>query len=160
MSWWISIVEYLRSPEDGQNNGQFSVKKTIIKALAESAVDLLYYVVGFFTMLYFFFAAYLFWSGGGAYHDIAVRIFDSLSEPYLGSIGIYVILKEMRKRQAKTKSKHLGEYFVYSWLALFLAAIGFIWFSQNYYFDDLMGTITTVTLASLVIYTGGIIHKP
>lgn len=160
MSWWISIIEYLREVESSQNNGQFSAKKTVIKALAESAVDLLYYIVGFFTVLYFFFAAYLFFSSGGIYHDIAVRIFNSLSEPYLGSIGIYVILKEIRKRQFKTKSKHLGEYFVYSWLALFLITLGFTWFSPNYYFDDLMGTITTVTLASLVIYTGGIIHKP
>ena len=160
MSWWISIVEYLRDTENGNSNGRFSLKKTIIKALAESAVDFLYYIVGFFTALYFFIAAYLFFNGGGSYHDIAVRIFGSLSEPYLGSIGIYVILKEIRKRQLKTKSKHLGEYFVYSWLALFLTALVFIWLFPNYYFDELMGAITTIALASLVIYTGGLIHKP
>ena len=31
---------------------------------------------------------------------------------------VYVILKEVRKRQLKTNSKHLGEYFVFSWLTL------------------------------------------
>ena len=160
MSWWISIVEYLRDTENGQNNGQFSVKKVVIKALAESAVDLLYYVVGFFTALYFLVAAYLFFKGGGVYYDVAVRVFDSLSEPYLGSVGIYVILKEIRKRNSKTKSKHLGEYFVYFWLLLFLIAVVLTWISPNYHFDQLMGAITTITLASLVIYTGGIIHKP
>ena len=116
MSWWISIVEYLRDTENDRNNGKFSLKKVVIKALAESAVDLLYYIVGFFTALYFFIAAYLFFKGGGVYRNIAVQIFDSLSEPYLGSVGIYVILKEIRKRNSKTKSKHLGEYFVYFWL--------------------------------------------
>ena len=160
MSWWISIVEYLRDAENGDNNGKFSLKKTITKALAESAVDFLYYIVGFFTFIYFWSAVYLFFWSGGAYHDIAIRIFDSLSEPYLGSVGIYVILKEIRKRNSKTESKHLGEYFVYFWLLLFLIAVVLVWVSPNYHFDELMGAITTVTLASLVIYTGGIIHKP
>lgn len=160
MSWWIAIIEYLREPEDGQSNGKISWKKAVTKALAESAVDFLYYIVGFFTSLYFFLAAYLFFIGGGKYHEIAVKIFDALSEPYLGSVGIYVILKEIRKRQSKVKSKHFGEYFVYLWLVLFLVVLGFIWFLPNYHFDELMGAITTVTLASLVIYTGGIIHKP
>ena len=159
MSWWISIVEYLRNAENDQSNGQFSVKKTVTGALAESAVDLLYYVVGSFTTLYFFAAAYLFFNGGGSYFDIAVRVFNSLSEPYLGSVGIYVILKEVRKRQLKTNSKHLGEYFVFSWLTLFIVAIGFVWISPNYHFDELMSAITTVTLASVVIYTGGLIHN-
>jgi len=160
MSWWLNIIEYLKNSEDNSADGNVSVKKAITNALAESAVDLLYYIVGFFTALYFFIAAYLFFNGGGSYHDIAVRIFGSLSEPYLGSIGIYVILKEIRKRQLKTKSKHLGEYFVYSWLALFLTALVFIWLFPNYYFDELMGAITTIALASLVIYAGGLIHKP
>ena len=160
MSWWISIVEYLRDTENGNSNGRFSLKKTIIKALAESAVDFLYYIVGFFTFIYFLAAVYLFFKSGGAYHDIAVRIFDSLSEPYLGLVGIYVILKEIRKRNSKIKSKHLGEYFVYSWLLLFLIAVVLVWVSSNYHFDQLMGAITTITLASLIIYTGGIIHKP
>ena len=39
-------------------------------------------------------------------------------------------------------------------------AVVLVWVSPNYHFDELMGAITTVTLASLVIYTGGIIHKP
>lgn len=160
MSWWISIIEYLRDTENSPSSGQFSLKKAITKALAESAVDFLYYIVGFFTFIYFWAAVYLFFSSSGAYHDIAVRIFDSLSEPYLGSVGIYVILKEIRKRSSKTESKHFGEYFVYSWLILLFIAIIMVWVSPNYHFDDLMGAITTVTLASLVIYTGGIIHKP
>lgn len=160
MSWWLNIIEHLKSSENNSANSNFSVKKTFNRALAESAVDLLYYIVGFFTFIYFWVAVYLFFNGGGIYYDIAVRIFGSLSEPYLGSVGIYVILKEIRKQNSKTKNKHFGEYFVYSWLVLFLAALGFIWLSPNYHFDHLMGAITTITLASLVIYTGGVIHKP
>lgn len=159
MSWWLNIIEYLRNPENGKSNNDFSFRKIVIQAIAESAVDILYYALGVFTSLYFFSAIYLFFTSG-PYHEIAVKIFGALSEPYFGSVGIYVILKEVRKRQSKTKSKHLGEYFVYSWLVLFLIALGFILFSPNYYFDDLMGAITTTTLVSLVIYTGGVIHKP
>ena len=65
-----------------------------------------------------------------------------------------------RKRQLKTKSKHLGEYFVFSWLILFIVAVGFVGFSPNYHFNEIMGAITTITLALTVIYTGGLLHKP
>lgn len=68
--------------------------------------------------------------------------------------------KEIRKRRFKTKSRHFGEYFVYFWLLFFLVSSGFVWFSPNYAFDDLMASIMTITLALVVIYTGGIIHKP
>ncbi|MBI2446352.1 MAG: hypothetical protein HYV51_00840 [Parcubacteria group bacterium] len=160
MSWWLNIIEYLKNSEDISADGNVSVKKAVTKALAESAVDLLYYIVGLFTTLYFFVAAYLFFLDAGVYNGLFIKIFDSLSEPYLGSVGIYVILKEVRKRQLKTKSKHLGEYFVFSWLILFIVAVGFVWISPNYHFDEIMGAITTITLALTVIYTGGLLHKP
>lgn len=160
MSWWIAIIEYLREPEDSQNNGKISWKKVMAKALAESAVDFLYYIVGFFTSLYFLLAAYLFFVGGGKYHEIAVKIFDALSEPYLGSVGIYVILKEIRKRNLRAESKHFGEFFVLAWTLLFIAGVALVIFTPGFVFDDLMSAITTVTLALIVIYTGGLVHKP
>lgn len=160
MSWWLNIIEYLREPEDSQNNRNFNWKRAVAKALAESAVDFLYYIVGFFTSLYFLSAVYLFFAGGGKYHEIAVKIFDSLSEPYLGSVGIYVILKEIRKRNLRAKSKHFGEFFVLAWTLLFIAGAVLVIFTPEFIFDDLMSAITTVTLALIVIYTGGLVHKP
>lgn len=160
MSWWLNIIEYLRNSENGSGNGNFSFKKTIIRALAESAVDFLYYAVGFFTSLYFLAAAYLFFIGGGEHNDILIKIFDALSEPYLGSVGIYVILKEVRKRNLRIKSKHFGEYFVLAWSTLFLISASLVIWSPNFIFDTLMSAITTITLALVVIYTGGLIHKP
>jgi hypothetical protein len=159
MSWWLNIIEYMRDPENG-SNGQSSLKKAVARAIAESVVDLLYYVIGLFTTLYFLSAVYLFFKGGGIHHNLLVRIFDALSEPYFGSVGIYVILKEIRKRQLRTKSRHFGEYFVYFWLFFFLVSLGFTWFSPNYIFDDLMASIMTITLALIIIYIGGVIHKP
>lgn len=160
MSWWLNIVEYLGNPENGSANGKFSVKKTVNRALAESAVDFLYYALGFFTLIYFLAAIYLFFWDSGVYHNLFIRIFDTLSEPYFGAIGIYVILKEVRKRRLKVESRHFGEYFVFFWLFLFLIAIGSVLFSSNYHFDELVSAITKITLALIVIYAGGLIHKP
>ena len=160
MAWWLNIIEYLRNSENGQNNKDFSLKKIITRAIAESAVDFLYYAVGFFTSVYFLIAVYLFFWRGGIYHDVAVRIFDSLSEPYLGSVGIYVILKEIRKRYNKVPSRHFGEYFVLAWSALFLISGILVFYTSGFSFDNLMGAITTITLALVVIYTGGVVHKP
>lgn len=160
MSWWLNIIEYLREPEESQNNGKLGWKKAIMKTLAESAVDFLYYIVGFLTSLYFLLAVYLFFIGGGKYHEIAVKIFGALSEPYLGAVGIYVILKEIRKRSLRTKSKHFGEFFVLAWTLLFLLSAVLTIFTSEFIFDDLTSAIVTVTLALIVIYTGGLVHKP
>ena len=160
MSWWLNIIEYLRSPENGRDNNGFSLRKIITRAIAESAVDFLYYAVGFFTSAYFLSAAYLLFIGAGRHHEIAVKIFNALSEPYLGSVGIYVILKEIRKRNLRVKSKHFGEYFVLAWSTLFLISIGLVIWSPNFTFDILISAITTITLALVVIYTGGVVHKP
>lgn len=160
MSWWLNIIEYLRNPENGDNNNGFRLRKIIDRAIAESAIDLLYYAVGFFTSLYFLSAIYLLFIGAGLYHEIAVKIFYALSEPYLGSVGIYVILKEIRKRNLRVKSKHFGEYFVLAWSTLFLISVGLVIWSPNFTFDTLMSAVTTITLALVVIYTGGVVHKP
>ena len=156
----MAIAEYLRNPEDHSENGKFDWRKAIIKALAESAIDFLYYAVGFFTTIYFFAAVYLFFFEGSAYREVFIKVFDALSEPYLGSVGIYVILKEIRKRQMRTRSRHLGEYFVLAWVVLFLAAGALVLYTERFVFDDLMSAITTITLALVVIYTGGLVHKP
>lgn len=160
MSWWLNIIEYLKSSESESGDGKFSFKKSVNLAIAESAVDFLYYALGFFTFLYFLAAVYLFFGDSGIYRDLLVRIFDTLSEPYFGSIGIYVILKEVRKQRLGMKSRHLGEYFVYFWLFLFFIAVLRVIFSPDYHFDELMSAITKITLALTVIYAGGLIHKP
>lgn len=160
MSWWLNIIEYLRNPENGGGNNGLNLRKIITHAIAESAVDLLYYALGFFTSLYYLVAIYLFFFESGVYHEIFGRIFDALVEPYLGSVGIYVILKEVRKRQLKTTSRHFGEFFVFSWLTLFLLSLVLMWFSPGFKFDDMAGSIMTITLALTVIYMGGLVHRP
>lgn len=159
MSWWLLIAEYLRSPER-RDGGKFNLKKILIGVLAESAVDFLYYIIGLFTTIYFLSAVYLFFFENSGYHELFVRVFDALSEPYLGSVGIYVILKEIRKRNLKTKSRHFGEYFVLAWTLLLLTAGAFIFHTEVFVFDDLMASILTISMALIVIYTGGLVHKP
>lgn len=137
-----------------------SIRLAIFSAIYESIVDLLFYVIGFFTYLYFLSFAYLFFFHQSPNYPLAVKIMHALSEPYLGSVGIYVILKELRKARYNLSGRHKGEVFVFSWTALLIASLILVIFSSNFSFDILVSDIITISLALLVIYVGGIIHKP
>lgn len=123
-------------------------------------IDRLYILLAVFTYLYMTATAFAFFSRGGANFPVLAQILDALAEPYLGSVGIYVILKEIRKRRFAEKSKHSGEIFVLLWLLLLFVSTAFVVFSPVYAFDEVAGLIVTMGLAVVVIYIGGLIHRP
>ncbi len=162
MAWWYNLVQYwkwAKSRNGNGNGGSMSVRLAVYSAVFESTVDFIFYIIGIYTWIYFLSFVYLFFIDQSFHHDTYVKIVDALTEPYLGAVGIYAILKEIRKRRG-VPSRHFGEFFVFSWLALMLGALGAVIFSSAFYFNDLMSDIITIGLALLVIYIGGIIHKP
>ena len=80
----------------------------IREAIAGKAVDWLYVVLAAFTYVYFFALAALFFTRRGGYFLVATRLLDALAEPYLGMVGVYTVLKEIRKRRFVMESKHAG----------------------------------------------------
>lgn len=162
MVWWQNFINYwlwLKSRTNG-NGENPSVRLAVYNAVFESVVDLLFYVIGLYTWLYLLGFIYLFFIDSSAYHALYVKIADALAEPYLGAVGIYVVLKEIRKRRYNMPSRHFGEFFVFAWFLLLITALGAVIFSPIFEFDNLMSDIITISLALLVIYVGGLIYRP
>lgn len=128
--------------------------------LRHGVVDFLYLILGLFTHMYGACLTILFFSGRGAEFPIFVTILDTFQEVYLGSLGVYVILKEVRKRYHKEQSRHLGEYFVAAWAMLFFSATLTVFISPQYGFDEVYKLIVINSLATLIIYLGSLISKP
>ena len=164
MAWWDQLTEFLYRSNPGQEPGPISqpsdLKDALKRVFITHAIDWLYLALGFFTTFYFWSIAFLFFSGRGGYYFISTELLGAISEPYLGAVGIYVILKEIRKRKIARESRHYGEIYVWLWLILLLTGSSLVLLTKNFHFDTIMRLIITNSLASFVIYIAGKIHRP
>ena len=123
--------------------------------------DWLYRILGFFTYLYICALAIVYFGYiREEYLSPSLFAIDALQEPYLGALGIYVILKEMRKRRLQHPSRYLGELFVILWLVLLFAATAVSLISEKFVFDSVYKVIFTNSIASFIIFIGSKINKP
>lgn len=124
------------------------------------AIDALYFAIGGLTHFYGVALALLFLFRTASHWPLLFGILDALREPYIGGLGVYVILKEIRKRYHHEPSKHWGEFFVAMWLLLLGISTLMVFFSRAYSFDGVYKLIIANSLATLVIYVGGLINRP
>ena len=136
------------------------IGERIRTAVSNKALDWLFLALATFTYIYFFAIAALFFTRRGGYFLVLTRALSALSQPYLGSVGVYTILKEIRKRKFGEPSKHWGQLFVFLWTALLAASSVLVIFSKTYIFDEVAGLILAVGLGIFVIYLGALIHRP
>lgn len=157
--WWQSIAELVSSDKE-----QVRVPETFSERLRQvvivHALDWFYGLLFIFTHFYFLAIAFLFFSSRGGYYFLTTQLMEALSEPYLGALGVYVLLKELRKRKIQPTSRHYGEIFVAAWQVLLVVAIGCIVLFSRYHFDDIARLVITNALAVLFIYAAGNIHRP
>lgn len=128
--------------------------------LRHYAIDWLYLWLGLFTHLYGISVTILFFAQAADKWPKFVGFLMALQEPYLGALGVYVVLKEIRKRHHHLDSRHFGELFVFLWMLLLLSSSLFVLILPEYHFDSLYRLIITNSLATLIIYIGGILHRP
>lgn len=128
--------------------------------LRREATDWLYYLLGASTYIYLALLAVMFFGGLSSQWPRTWLLVDGLQNPYLGALGIYVILKEVRKRRRKYPSRYLGELFVVLWLALLSATTIAVLVSPQYGFDEVYNLILNNSLVIGLIYLGAFIHNP
>ncbi|MBI4132126.1 MAG: hypothetical protein HY474_00670 [Candidatus Sungbacteria bacterium] len=124
-----------------------------------NTVDHIYRWLGYFTSLYLIAAAVEFFAHLHAAYPEAERLLDALSEPYLGALATYVVLKELRKRRG-VPPLHRGEHFVAAWLILLAVTTLAVAFTATYRFDPVYHLIISNSLASFIIFLGSRIHRP
>ena len=128
--------------------------------LKREATDWIFILLGAFTYIYLTLLAVVFF---GRLAGITPKLFvvlDVLKEPYLGTLGIYVLLKEVRKRRKIYPSRYWGELFVIFWMSFGVIATVLTVFSPSFNFDVVYKTILTNSLVVILIYLGGLINKP
>lgn len=135
------------------------MQNTLLQRISNGA-DALYFIIGGLTHFYGVTLALLFFFRASLSWPLLVGILDALQGPYLGGLGVYVILKEIRKRRHQEPSKHWGEWFVAMWLVLLGVSSALVFFSAAYAFDITYKLIIANSLATLVIYIGGLINRP
>lgn len=141
----------------GERDGSEILDHAILR---QGPVDMLYFFLGIFTHVYGLALTFLFFSARAEAFPALVGLLGALQEPYLGGLGVYVLLKEVRKRYHKEISFHWGEYFVMAWVVLLAVSTVATISSREYRFDEVYKMIVTNGLATLVIYIGGLIHRP
>lgn len=124
------------------------------------AVDVLFFVLSVFTHLYALALTIVFFTRSTPFWPNFVSILGALEEPYVAALGVYVVLKEIRKMEHKVDSRHHGELFVGAWLLLLIITTFTIILSSNYQFDAVYQMIITNSLVTIIIYIGGRVHRP
>lgn len=158
MAWWHIITEFLRESIFKKANRKINVGANV--AFKKEAIDWLYFWLGSFTNIYLFTLTAFFFTGAYGEWKILSGFLEALQEPYLGAVGIYVVLKEIRKRRYGLTSRHRGEIFVFLWgLLLFISSL-FVVFVPFYNFDEVYKLIITNSLATILIYIASLINRP
>lgn len=122
-------------------------------------IDRLYEWLWLFTVIYLVLAAAGFLFDLYAVYPVVGQIIEAFSDPYLGALGVYVVLKEIRKRKG-TPPLHSGEYFVVAWLILLAVSTLLVAFTPYYRFEAAYSSIISSGLASSMIYLGSRLHRP
>ncbi len=159
MAWWTHLL-FFRSYPDAQN-GKISKEENLFalfnRALREyiykNFLDILHFVLSICTYVYlglaivtFFFEEYV----PAAFPSVI----ETLSEPYLGVLGIYVVVRELERRRGRQVRTGLGELFAVIWFFFFVAASFLTYFSEHYALSAIYKTVVTNALAALIIRIG------
>lgn len=88
-----------------------------------------------------------------------IALISAFSEPYLGALGLYLVVNEIRRRRGKNTHPHLGTIFVGAWLILLAVSTLFVYFDTTYHFNRLYQTIVTNSFATVIIRLGTIISR-
>lgn len=162
MAWWHALSEFLNKEglEGGPPAKPVNIKDAVRRIFITKSIDMMFWILGGFTHAYYWSTMFLFFSERGGNYHAAIGIMEALSEPYLGALGVYVILKEIRKRKIILESRHYGEVFVWLWILLFIPTAALVYFTPHYKFDEIMKLIITNTLASAIIFAASRISKP
>lgn len=120
-------------------------------------MSFLYVTLWLFTHAYLFAIIVLF-----AFSEVPfwVALLDTLAEPYLGAVAVYVVIKEIRKsRLGIAGGKRRGELFIVWWLGLLAVASALVLGGVRE-FSPLYRLIVVNALTVTLIYIGSRIHRP
>lgn len=132
--------------------------RVVRRALYDNFIDTLHF--GLLCATYAYLAA-----GVAAFffQGLFPRAFPSLveafSEPYLGALGVYIVVNEIRRRRGKKVHPHFSSIFAGVWLAFLVTASFFVYFSEAYHFDEAYRVVMANSFAAFIIRLGAILGR-
>lgn len=162
MAWWTHLIffrDYLGNPgEDEKEESIFAVfRRAIRQYLYENFLFILSRVLTFFTYGYLTLAIVAFFFENDV-PPLLPYLVDIFAEPYLGVLGIYVVIREVKKRRGIAVLKLWGELFAALWVIFCISASLALYFSAHYHTGEIYKTIVTTTFAALIIRIGTFIR--
>lgn len=162
MAWWTDIFLKNFFEESQKEKNEENIFASLIRAIKsifyDNFVDTLYKVLLVSTYAYLVLSIAAFFFQRDLPRQIGYLV-DAFSEPYLGALGMYVIVTEIRRRRGKVAHHHLHNVFVGAWSVFLIAATLVVYFGDTYYFDALYRTVVTNSLAAMIIRIGGILSR-
>lgn len=158
MAWWIDIMFLKKHFEEqgGQESGSNLFVK-FMRALRgifyDNFVDTLHYVLVVATYAYFAANIAIFFFQVSLPRTF-ISLVETFSEPYLGALGIYIVVNEIRRRRGKNVHPHFSTAFAVSWMVLLLVSTMLVYFGDTYYFNTVYRTIVTNSFAAFIIRLG------
>lgn len=163
MAWWTHILFFSghtlwKGEGPTKSKSLFAVFKLVLQEyIKERFVDFLYLFLSIFTYLYlgltiltFFFESYI-------PRSFSITV-ETLSEPYLGALGIYVVVKEIEHRRGRHIAYRWGDLFAALWMIFLIIATILTYVSEHYHVSIIYKTIVTNALAALIIRIGTILR--
>lgn len=163
MAWWTHLLFFGHNLEDhklppAREQLSFSYFSRVLQDyFRQNLIDLLYLILSIFTYVYLALSILTF------FFEKSVPLFlpdtiEILSEPYLGVLGVYVVVKEIERRRGYIKQRTWGELFAIIWFLFFVTASFLTFFSEDYHANAIYKTVVTNALAAMIIRLGMIIR--
>lgn len=157
MAWWTEKIIQRHDSENAKPKGTQKLSDVLCRVsnicTKEDLLDLIYFWLNIFAYGYllliivvFFFQPHI--------PKFIISIVGTLSEPYLGALGIYFVLKEVMRARGFHISNRTGEVFFVTWVVLLIVSSALTYFSQTFHFDRVYNLIITDSLAALIIRIG------
>lgn len=162
MAWWTDIMFLGRVLEERQRTGKEEnifvfLARAIRRVFYENLVDTLHVLLTFLTYAYlsasivgFFFQQYV--------PSIFISLVSTFAEPYLGALGVYVVVNEIRRRNGHAPHPRLATVFVSLWFMFLGISTVLVYFEHSYPFNGIYRTIITNSFAAMVIRIGAMLR--
>lgn len=168
MAWWTEIISRPYPPETDKETNQEEEKdffsaalSRVVKAVKiliyDNFIDFLYLALSLFTYLYLSVSVFVFFFNSAS-PKILRYLVEATSEPYLGALAIYLIVKELEHRRSQPTHRRHGEFFVSVWFVFFVCATILTLFSEQYQLDGIYKTIVTNSFAAVIIHAATLLR--
>ncbi|PIR70027.1 MAG: hypothetical protein COU46_03645 [Candidatus Niyogibacteria bacterium CG10_big_fil_rev_8_21_14_0_10_42_19] len=154
MAWWTHIV--LRNTA---NLKLFKEEASLVDAygalkeyLKERLVDILYVLFSIFTYFYLAITIATFFFNESVPPSFPFLV-ETLADPYLGALGVYLVIKEVERRRLKT-IRLRREFFVSIWVAFLITASILSYFEEGTFFNEIYKIVVTNAFAAIIIRVG------